>query len=175
MERSVQTASHQVETEPTDRPGSFEAFFEAEHRSLYSSLWLVTRNQHEAEEIAQDAFIRVWERWRRVSAMDDPVGYLYRTAMNVYRSRLRRAAVAVRRRIGGFHPDDLEAVETRDWVVRALGGLTPRQRAAVVVIDLYGYTSEEAASMLGIRASTVRVLVARGRAALREGMPDADG
>ena len=52
----------------------FEKFYEAEHADLYAALWLVTRNRHEAEEIMQDAFLKVWERWDRVSELDDPTG-----------------------------------------------------------------------------------------------------
>ena len=49
-------------------PGAegFEAFFEAHRRRLYGALTLVTGNRFEAEEIMQDAFLRVWERWDRV-------------------------------------------------------------------------------------------------------------
>jgi RNA polymerase sigma-70 factor (ECF subfamily) len=53
-------------------------------------------------------------------------------------------------------------------VVRAMAPLTPAQRAAVVLVDVLGLNSEEAGEALGIRPSTVRVLAARGRAALRE-------
>ena len=75
---------------------SFEEFFDAERARLFGALSVMTGNRHEAEEIMQDAFLRLWERWERVSAMDEPVGFLYRTAMNLYRKRLRRGAVAVR-------------------------------------------------------------------------------
>jgi RNA polymerase sigma-70 factor (ECF subfamily) len=149
----------------------FEAFFEREYAGLFGALWLVTRNGDEAEEIAQDAFLKLWERWGRVRSMHDPTGYLYRTAMNLFRSRYRRAVVALRRAVGQLRPDDhLAAVEDRDAVVRALRGCTPRQRAAVVLTDLYGFTSEEAAEILGIRPATVRVLAGRARAVLKEGM-----
>ena len=40
----------------------------------------------------QDAFLSVWERWDRVGEMDDPLGYLYRTAMNLFRKRYRRTS-----------------------------------------------------------------------------------
>ena len=66
---------------------AFEAFYEAEARTLFRRLWLVTGNRAEAEELMQDAFLKVWERWDRVGGLDDPVGYLYRTALNRYRSR----------------------------------------------------------------------------------------
>ena len=55
---------------------SFEAFYDAESRTLFRRLWLVTGNRAEAEELMQDAFLKVWERWEQVGAMEDPVGYL---------------------------------------------------------------------------------------------------
>ena len=156
---------------PEDR--SFDSFFEAEHAHLYGALVLLTRHRQEAEELMQDAFLRVWERWGRVSEMEDPVGYLYRTAMNLFRSRRRRAAVALRRVVRPRdRRDELEDVEQREAAVRALAPLTRRQRAAVVLVDAMGMTSEEAGEALGVTASTVRVLIARGRATLRKEWTD---
>ena len=57
---------------------SFEEFFAREREDLYRTLWLVTRNRYEAEEVAQEAFVRVLERWDRVSVKQEPRGYLYR-------------------------------------------------------------------------------------------------
>jgi len=154
-------------------PPTFEEFFERERTRLYGALALLTRNRHEAEELMQDAFLRVLERWERVSAMEDPSGYLYRAAMNLFRSRRRRAAVAVRRAVRpGGRPDELARVEGTDAAVRALARLSPRQRAAVVLVDVLGFTSEEAAEPLRVKASTVRVLLARGRAGLRKEWTD---
>jgi len=155
---------------------SFEALF-TEHRDrLFSAMWLVARDRHEAEDLTQEAFVRVWERWERSGAPDDPTGYLYRTAMNLFLNRRRRAAVAARR-ILRLEPqaDELAAVEARDEVRRALQALTPAQRAALVLLDLVDLSSEDAARVLGVRPSTVRVLAARGRAALANQLGDHDG
>jgi RNA polymerase sigma factor (sigma-70 family) len=169
-DREHREAAGRAARVPTDAP-SFEAFFVDWHLPLYRALWLVTRNRHEAEEIMQDAFVRVWERWNRVRAMDRPEAYLFRTAMNVHRSRMRRALTALRRTIGVLPGDDAIAnVEERDAIVRAMGRLTPAQRAAVVLVDLVGMSSAEAAAALGVRPPTVRVLAARGRALLRDEM-----
>lgn len=158
-------------TEQELAPLTFEEFFLGQRGGLYRAMWLVTRNRHEAEEIVQDAFLKVWERWADVGEMADPTGYLYRTAMNLWRSRGRRAALAVRKVVHAAPPkDDMEAIEERDAVVRVLARLTPRQRAAIVLVDLLGLTSESAGKALGVRASTVRVLAARARTTLREGM-----
>jgi RNA polymerase sigma-70 factor (ECF subfamily) len=105
--------------------------------------------------------------------MEDPSGYLYRTAMNAWRSRGRRTVLALRRVVHTVpHDDDMRAVEERDVVVRALARLTPRQRAAIVLVDLLGLTSGAAGEALGVRASTIRVLVGRARTTVREGMEE---
>jgi RNA polymerase sigma factor (sigma-70 family) len=133
-----------------DRALEFDLFFEQERARLFQALCLVTRNRFEAEELAQDAFLAVYERWERVREMEDPTGYLYRTAMNAFRSWHRRSALAAKRAIGLTRSDDsIEQLEEQDVVVRALAPLSARQRAAVVLIDLMGYSSDEAGRMLG--------------------------
>jgi RNA polymerase sigma-70 factor (ECF subfamily) len=156
-------------------PPSFESFFERQHADLFAALWLITRNRQEAEEVSQDAFLRLFERWDRVAAMDDPEGYLYRTAMNAFRSRARRAALALRHIARPRPADDaFAAVERREMIVQALASLTPRERAAVVLTDVLGYSSEEAGRWLRIKPVTVRVLASRGRGRLRQEVSDDD-
>jgi DNA-directed RNA polymerase specialized sigma24 family protein len=80
----------------------------------------VTGNVQEAEEVAQDAFLAVWERWDRVRAMEEPTGYLFRTAMNRLRSLRRRAARAARRAIGRAEGGDPFAeADEREALARA--------------------------------------------------------
>jgi len=148
---------------------TFEEFFETERGRLFRALLLVTHDSAEAEDLMQEAFVRVWERWERVGTLDDPVGYLFKTAMNLHRSGLRRAIGAARRslRLATEH-DPFERVIDRDEAVRSLAALTTRQRAAIVVTELLGYSSEEAGAILGIRPGTVRTLTSQARAALQE-------
>lgn len=149
-------------------PLSFESFFEAEARTLFRRLCAVTGNSAEAEEIMQDAFLALWERWDRVATLEDPTGYLYRTAMNVFRKRTRRAALALRRAVFlAPDPTPFAEIDERQDVVAALAELKPRQRAALVLTDVLDYSSDEAGRVLGITAGTVRGLASRARAALR--------
>ena len=162
-------ASQGVETDVAEEPRKFEDFFGSEHARLFGALCLVTGDRHEAEEIMQDAFLRLWERWDRVGGLGDPSAYLYRTAMNVFRNRYRRATLGVRRTFSLAPSEDAFAtVEDRDTVVRALRDLTSDQRAAVVLTGYVGLSSEEAGKLLGMRAGTVRTLATRARAAIRE-------
>ena len=162
-----------------DRPAStistFEDFYEQESEKLFRRLCLVTGNRQEAEDVMQDAFLRLYERWDRVAGMEDPVGYLYRTAFNVVRRRSRRAALAVRRTLGlAPSTDEFAAADARHVVSQALARLTPRQRAALVLTEIMGYSSEEASRVLGVRAGTVRALASQGRAAMREVLGGSD-
>ncbi|MGZ8571911.1 MAG: RNA polymerase sigma factor [Actinomycetota bacterium] len=150
---------------------SFEAFYDGESRLLFRRLWLVTGNRAEAEELMQEAFLRVWERWDRVGRMDDPVGYLYRTAMNLFRKRYRRAMLAIRRSVGmAPAADDFADADDRHTVRQVLGTLPPRQRAALVLTEMLGLTAEEAGEALGVKASTVRSLSRQGRESFRRVM-----
>jgi RNA polymerase sigma-70 factor (ECF subfamily) len=67
---------------------------------------------------------------------------------------------------GRAEPDRLEAQEQRDRVVAAMALLNPDQRAALVLVDMYGYPVEEAAVILGCAVGTVKSRCARGRAKL---------
>jgi RNA polymerase sigma factor (sigma-70 family) len=147
---------------------TFEAFYQAEAQTLFRRLWLVTGNRAEAEEIMQDAFLKVWERWDRVGAMDDPIGYLYRTAMNLFRKRYRRTMLAVRRTVG-LTPstDDFTDADDRHVVRHVLATLPPRQRAALVLTEMLGFTSKEAGDALGVTDATIRSLTRHGRDAFR--------
>lgn len=151
--------------------GTFEQLFEMTYRRLYTALCLVVGDRYEAEEIAQEAYARIFERWDRVAAMEDSEGYLFRTAMNVFRNRYRRAALGVRRALSLVPQavDDLAAVEDRDEVIRLLRPLAPRGRAAVVATSILDLSAEEAGRMLGMKPSTVRALASRARAHMREG------
>jgi RNA polymerase sigma-70 factor (ECF subfamily) len=153
---------------------SFEEFYEATFRRLFTGLCLVTGNRHEAEEVAQESLVRVFERWDHVGVLEDPTAYLFRVSMNVFRSRYRRASLGLRRVLflAPAQTDDLAAVETHDAVVRLLQGLDPKQRAAVLLTAILDYPAEEAGRMLGLRASSVRSLTTRARAQMKTKVVD---
>jgi RNA polymerase sigma factor (sigma-70 family) len=156
-------------------PPSFDVFFADESQTLFRRMWLVTRDRYEAEEIVQDAFLSVYERWDRVSVMDDPTGYLYRTAFNVWKKRGRRAARAMRQVLPNAPTgDDFDAADARTVVGDALEQLAPRQRAALVLTELLGFSSDEAGEILGIRAVTARVLASQARSAMRAYLGERD-
>ena len=157
------------ESMPAERePPSFEAFFEDEKERLLRVLSVITGSRGEAEDLAQEAFTRVFERWEAVGQMEDPAGYLHRTAMNLFRSQYRRAQIALRRVVSlAPERDVFEAVEERDVATQALARLTPRQRAALVLTEALDYSGEEAGRLLGVKASTVWALTHQAREAMK--------
>jgi RNA polymerase sigma-70 factor (ECF subfamily) len=149
-------------------PPDFTAFFADEHRALFKALYFVTGNRADAQELMQDAFLKLWEQWETIDQIDDPTAYLFRVALNGYRMRARSARRAARRVVDvASSYDPFDEVHVREDVRRMLRSLTPRQRAALVLLDLYGYGSEDAAEIMRIRPSTVRALATQGRAVLR--------
>jgi RNA polymerase sigma factor (sigma-70 family) len=174
VRRRWQAPEESMSAEPTLMV--FEAFFEREKDRLLRALYLMTGSAGEAEDLAQEAFTRVYERWDAVAVMDDPTGYLHRTAMNLFRNQVRRARVAVQRAVGlGPEQDVFKGVEDRDVATRALVSLTPRQRAALVLTEGLGYSGEEAGRLLGVKASTVWALTHQARASLRATVEATDG
>lgn len=164
---------------PTDRVEAwarFDTFFQEEHERFFKALYFVTGNRHDAEEVMQDAFLKLWERWDSIHEIEDLTGYLFRVGLNGFRMRRRHAAMSIRKVIPAPEARDLFLdAEMRTDVRAMLLGLTPRQRAALLLVDLLGYSSEQAGSILGVRPSTVRALATQGRRALRakEGARDA--
>jgi len=132
MEPIVEKHRTPAELTAKGRPeASFELFFRHEFAQLYRALVIVTLDSGEAEDPAQEAFGRLWERWERVSAVEDPQGYLYRTALNGFFQRRRRIVRLAKRSLGvsfsGSERDLLSPVEARDLIERSLLMLPARR------------------------------------------------
>jgi RNA polymerase sigma factor (sigma-70 family) len=164
-----------IPSEEVEAGARFDIFFEEESDRLFRALYFVTGSKHDAEELTQEAFLKLWERWDQSDRIQDPTAYLFRVALNAFRRRRLRAATAVRKLLPVAEPSDpFEEVEARADIRQLLLRLSERQRAALLLVDLLGYSSEQAARILRVRPSTVRSLATQGRRALRaEGARDA--
>jgi RNA polymerase sigma-70 factor (ECF subfamily) len=148
---------------------SFESFFREHYRSIVRALVIVSGGEAEAEDLAQEAFARALERWERVRVMESPVGYVYRTAFNVNRNRLRHLARSLRHRsIPVPESDPASEVETRSELRRVLARLPASQREALVLVEWLGLDAEEAGLVLGIEPASVRGRVHRARRTINE-------
>lgn len=151
-------------------PGAaFEEFFQDEYSGLVRSLYLLTADLGEAEELAEEAMARAYERWERIKDMDSPAGYVYRAAVNLNRKRIQHLAVRARRILSMAPRDRVGTdLETRMDFAAALASLPMGQREAFMLIEWLGYSAEEAGRILGVAASSARSRVHRAKTSLRE-------
>jgi RNA polymerase sigma-70 factor (sigma-E family) len=156
----------------------FDAFVEEATDGLLRTGYLMTWDLSEAEDLVQETLVRVARRWTRVGVMDHPVAYARRVLVNLVidgrRSRARRRAELE----AGEHvrPDDradtatagmLGTVDTVSELRWALGVLTRRQRAVIVLRYWEDLSEVDVAGLLGCSTGTVKSTASRGLARLR--------
>jgi RNA polymerase sigma-70 factor (ECF subfamily) len=156
-------------------PLEFEEFYRAQHGRLARALYLLTGNAGEAEDLAQEAMSRVFERWDHVANLESPEGYVFRTALNLHRSALRRLMVRRRRTTESVETDAIGSAEDKMDVHRAMQSLSREQREAVILVEWLDLTTEDAGKVLGIEPGSVRTRLHRARAVLREELGGDDG
>jgi RNA polymerase sigma-70 factor (sigma-E family) len=138
---------------------------------LSRTAFLLTGDQHVAEDLLQESLARVAARWRRIVAGGDPEPYVRRVIYTVHVSRWRKHRG--RESVDGV-PDratgvDLAEHSTRRLTVSsALDHLTAKQRAVVVLRFYDDLTERETAAVLGVSISTVKAQTADALARMRE-------
>ncbi|MDO5699502.1 MAG: RNA polymerase sigma factor SigE [Dermatophilus congolensis] len=173
---TVQTPRNEGQTEheiPT-----WEEVVEQHSARVYRLAYRLTGNQHDAEDLTHDTFIRVFRYLDRYQPGTFE-GWLHRITTNLFLDRMRRKQ---RIRFDALSDESAARLPSRsagpaqayddthfdDDVQRALDSLAPDFRAAVVLCDIEGLSYEEISDVLGIKLGTVRSRIHRGRAQLRE-------
>jgi RNA polymerase sigma-70 factor (ECF subfamily) len=152
-------------------PIAFDDVFRAHFSGVARAAAFVARDVGTGQELAQEAFARLFHRWQDITSEDQARNFAYRVAVNLARSHVRkhlRVSLSGWGREAGVVPDPAESASAWVTVVAALGVLSPRQRACVVLADYVGLDSDEIGGVLGMRAGTVRVHLTRGRRSLRQ-------
>lgn len=149
-----------------------EAFCRRVSPRLVGSLALQCESLSVAEELAQEALARAWERWDAVSAMASPEGWVFRVAFNLASSERRRRGAERRARTrlgdpGGTVIDSAEAVALRE----TLRSLPARQRSAIVLRYYAGLSVTESAEVLACAEGTVKSLTSQALQRLRRELP----
>jgi RNA polymerase sigma-70 factor (sigma-E family) len=159
---------------PGKDDAAFVLFVAGARRDLRHLAWLLTGDQHRAEELVQETLARTYAAWPRIRR-DDPTGYARRVLVNAKTDtwRRRRHERLVEDVGESRYPaaDVADVVAYRAEIVAALRGLTARERA-VVVLRYYADLSEaDTAAELGVSRGTVKSTASRALAKLR-GSPD---
>ncbi|MEU9133040.1 RNA polymerase sigma factor SigE [Kitasatospora sp. NPDC048540] len=158
-------------------PPSWEEIVEAHSARVYRLAYRLTGNQHDAEDLTQEVFVRVF---RSLSTYTPGTfeGWLHRITTNLFLDMVRRRQ---RIRFDALGDDAAERLPSREPspaqhfsdthfdadVQQALDTLAPEFRAAVVLCDIEGLSYEEIAATLGVKLGTVRSRIHRGRSHLR--------
>lgn len=164
-------------------PADFDAFFQRYERPLYAYLRRMLPSDEGAVEIAQETFFRAWSHFAELRHYDRPEAWLYRVATNLAISALRRRQplslthLLSRRAASDDCDEHDESVETlladplniegqtaeRDAIARVLHRLNERERAALLLHAVHGFSSGEIAEALGVSVANARQILGRGR------------
>jgi RNA polymerase sigma factor (sigma-70 family) len=142
----------------------------------------ILKDSARADEVVQDAFIKVMLAAPELESMDHALGYLHRTIENLcidlFRSEGRRpnlvllddatAEIEANWQDAGDHSLEITAAEDAAIIRQALARLSPAERTALVMWEMDGRTTSEIAAELGIKESSVRHTVSRARTSLRQ-------
>jgi RNA polymerase sigma-70 factor (sigma-E family) len=159
------------------RPGrdaALSRLFEAHYADTVRLAFYLTGSWPVAEDLAQEAFVRLWRRWSGLRDHHAALGYLRTTVVNLSRSTLRRRLLELRHQHTisqqGHDPDPVARLD----VARALAALPAGKRACVVLRHLVGLSVEETAAVLGISTGSVKSQTHRGLRLLAAALSDRD-
>jgi RNA polymerase sigma factor (sigma-70 family) len=142
---------------------TFDDLFRTRYEPMVRVAFLLVGSRAEAEDVVQDAFARIELRWAR---LDNAEGYLHRCVVNRSYDVLRRRRLEQRFRL--LHRDDAATELEADELADALASLAPKRRAAVVLRYYAGLPEREIAEVLRVRPGTVKSMLHRALAQLRE-------
>src|SRR5579862_3287613 len=172
-------------TEPSspEQAAFLERAVEQYGKATYNFAFRLTRNEADARDLTQDAFIRVYRAWRSFKPGTSFLSWIYRIVTNLHRDELRRRRGRYLEEIPednepqAFSGDRPLAVEPIDEYVeghlsepvsRALEALSPEQRRIVVLADIEECSYQEIAEIVGCSIGTVRSRLHRARGQLRK-------
>jgi RNA polymerase sigma-70 factor (ECF subfamily) len=174
---SVDVTGAGNEQVPQWTPPSWEEVVREHSGRVYRLAFRLTGNSHDAEDLTQEVFVRVFRSLPTYSPGTFE-GWLHRITTNLFldmtrrRQRIRFEGLGeeTAAKLRGAEPTPSQAFDERHLdfdISAALADLPPEYRAAVVLCDIEGLTYEEIADVLGVKLGTVRSRIHRGRAQLR--------
>lgn len=150
----------------------FVQFVESRERALRRTAWLLTGDWALAEDLVQTALVQSWPRWDRIKRRDDPEVYVRKVMVNTWLSWNRRRWR--REHAAGELPDHPAPGDVAvDVVIRvamrdALGSLTERQRAVIVLRVFDDLSEAQVARLLDCAVGTVKSTMSKALAKLRD-------
>ncbi len=153
-------------------PDGFRDFVTARSGALLRTAWLLTGDEHLAEDLLQTALARTWPRWERLHPHGDAEAYVRRVMVNLSLSwRARRWSGEYATEHLPEHPTDdlIGRVHDQAELIDALHALPVRQRAVLILRFIEDYSEQQTADAMGCSIGTVKSQTSRGLARLRAG------
>jgi RNA polymerase sigma-70 factor (ECF subfamily) len=158
----------------------FEDFLHTHERPVLNYLWRMTGDEALAHDLTQETFLRAWQRYSVIRGYERPRAWLFRVATNLALTQRKRASSRETSLEDAPPPsgsDPAWRLAESDLVRRTLMELPPKRRAALVLREVYGFSSAEVGKTLGMTEVAVRMALHRGREQfralyLRAGGPD---
>lgn len=160
-------------------PNAFTTIVHRHQQRMWAVALRMMRNPHDAADALQDAYLAAFRRAAGFRGEALVTTWLHRIVVNACLDRLRVQQRQQRRSeplpedpdraqqlVAGTEPDPVEQQALRSQLVEALDELNDDQRSALVLVDVQGYSVDEAATVLGVPAGTVKSRCARGRTRL---------
>jgi RNA polymerase sigma-70 factor (sigma-E family) len=154
----------------TEADAEFQEYMAARWPVLLRTAYLLTGDQHLAEDVAQTALTRVYANWRKVRKADDVDAYVRRVLINANTGRFRKRRVPEHLTASppdGQGSDPHAGIDQRAVLMAALAELPARQRAVVVLRYWEDMTETQVASVLRCSVGTVKSQASKGLARLR--------
>ena len=176
----VDAAAEVADETPAWTPPTWEEVVRDHSARVYRLAYRLTGNAHDAEDLTQDVFVRVFRSLHRFQPGTFE-GWLHRITTNLFLDGARRRqkirfdgmAEGSEERLPSSWPTPSEQLADADLdhdVAAALAALSPEFRAAVVLCDIEGLSYEEISEVLDIKIGTVRSRIHRGRSQLRSAL-----
>lgn len=161
---------------------AFEQIVECYQRKVLSTAWRMLGNQEDARDAAQEVFLRVYKHMGGFRPDQDFAAWLYRIIINVCRDQARKRgrrdqfiSFEIAEQLGNLEAlssgEDLEAAaiqsQQQAMVAQALNTLSKKERAAIVLRDFEGLSTQEVARALGSSQTTVRSQISSARAKIK--------
>ena len=144
--------------------GDFDELYRASRDRLVVQIAAITGDPTEARDFVQEAFVRAWIKWDRLSAYEDPEGWVRRVAYRLAVGRWRRSRRLLLR--ADVHQEGIEFPGEQAGVIDALQRISISERRAIVLHHVCGLSVEETAAELSAPVGTVKSWLSRGRAHL---------
>lgn len=171
---SALSAFATTQADATSVEQDFERFIQLHQRDIFGYLWRMTGNEQAAYDLSQETFLRAWRHFAKVRAYDEPRAWLLhvatRIAFNYRRDRradpqpLDLTDEGERRMVA---QDQMARLAERELIEAALLSLPSRQRAALILRDVYGYRSSEIARFLDVSPAAAKMTISRARERFR--------